>query len=316
MTNKTNRKQILIFIFFAYGIAWGCAAVIYFTGGLVNSPKIAGAPGLTLAFVLLATVYMGAPAAAHIITRLTTREGWHDLYLTPKFRQGWKYWLLCWLTPGLLTVGGAVLYFYFFPNHFDPSLSELGKMLQSKSGGKPIPLSTLWTIIATQTGMAFLIAPIVNAAPVFGEEFGWRAYLVPKLIDIGERKALLLSGIIWGIWHAPVIAMGHNYGFDYPGYPWTGMLMMVWFTTTFGTLIGWATLRSGSVWPGVIGHGAINGIAAVSYLLMQGKSNPLLGPTPVGIIGSSFFALVAIIILLLPSPVFHYSKVNLENPIP
>lgn len=69
---------------------------------------------------------------------------------------------------------------------------------------------------------------------------------------------------------------------------------MVWFTFTVGTMLGWLTVRGGSVWRAVIGHGAINGIAALPALVARGTANPLLGPAPIGIIGSAGFTLAAL----------------------
>ena len=58
----------------------------------------------------------------------------------------------------------------------------------------------------------------------FGEEFGWRGYLTPKLEKLMPAPAaIIVSGIIWGLWHAPIIACGHDFGRDYAGYPWVGI---------------------------------------------------------------------------------------------
>ncbi|NLF50275.1 MAG: CPBP family intramembrane metalloprotease [Leptolinea sp.] len=141
---------------------------------------------------------------------------------------------------------------------------------------------------------AMLIAPIINSFFTFGEEFGWRGFLQPTLMPLGERKALVVTGIIWGVWHAPVIAMGHNYGLSYPGFPWTGILGMVWFCVLLGIFLGWLSLRAKNVWPAVIGHAAINGIAGLPVYFSTGDQNPLLGPLPVGIIGSIAFFAVAV----------------------
>jgi membrane protease YdiL (CAAX protease family) len=54
-----------------------------------------------------------------------------------------------------------------------------------------------------------------------------------------------------------------------------------------GTFLGWLTIRTGNVWPAVIGHAAINGISGLAVFTLQGKPNPLLGPFPTGIIGSA-----------------------------
>ena len=109
---------------------------------------------------------------------------------------------------------------------------------------------------------------------------------------------MVVMGVIWGLWHAPLIAMGHNYGTEYPGAPWAGILATVWIMFILGTFLGWAVLHGGSVWPAVIGHGAFNGIAGIYVFFMQGTPNTLLGPSAAGLIGSWALAVVALIIFL------------------
>jgi membrane protease YdiL (CAAX protease family) len=251
----------------------------------------------------MATGMMWAPAVANILTRLITREGWKDLWLKPNLSKCWKYWLIAWFAPGILIVAGAVAYFLVFPQNFDASLSGFKQQLETMSAQygttEPLPMNP-WTILIFQGVQAFLMAPVLNALFTFGEEFGWRAYLLPKLMPLGGRKAVLLSGVIWGVWHWPVILMGYNYGFDYPGAPWMGLLGMVWFAIMLGIIISWLTLRSGSVWPAVIAHGAANGIGAIGLFAVMGYANPLLGPSPVGFIGGIFITILAINLLFLP----------------
>jgi uncharacterized protein len=292
--NAIDRRRILIYLAFVFGIAWAMALVVYLTGGLAESPMIIPALNISLALVLLALGVMWAPAVAHILTRVVTREGWADVGLRPNLRRGWPYWLAAWFLPGILTVIGMVAFFVLFPATFDPTLSTLMGMLPPGFEIDP------WILAAAQLFQAMLIAPLVNSFFTFGEEFGWRGYLQPKFTPLGGRRATLLVGIIWGIWHAPIIAMGHNYGLTYPGAPWAGVLMMVWITVLFAALLGWVTVRGGSVWPAVIGHAAINGIAGLGAIFVRGQPNPLLGPLPVGIIGSAGFALLALIIYLNP----------------
>ncbi len=287
LKNTIDLERILIFCGFAFGIAWLSALAIYLTGGLDNRSEV----------IILVTVgYMGAPAIAHVITRLMTREGWQNLFLRPNFRKVWKYWLVCWFIPGLMTVAGAALFFALFPQYFDSSLGVVRNYMKNSLPGRVISDDLIRWMVVGQTGLAMLVAPILNALPIFGEEFGWRAYLLPKLMPLGWRKAMLASGVIWGLWHAPLIAMGHNFGLDYAGAPWLGMLVMIWFCVIFGTFIGWASLKGGSLWPAVIGHGAINGIAGISVLLIRGMPNALLGPIPVGLIGSFGFTLIFLLL--------------------
>jgi len=296
LTKTLDVKRIAIFLAFAFGIAWATGLVIYLTGGLAKSIPLGG--GLTLAFVLLATAYMGAPALAHILTRLITREGWQDLYLRPKFKQGWRYWLLCWIAPSVLVFAGMATYFVLFPQFYDPTLSAVRRLLEQRTPGLTLPQIDPWTVVISQTLFAVLIAPIVNGLFTLGEEFGWRAYLQPRLMPLGGRKAMVLMGVIWGAWHWPVILMGYEYGFNYPGATWFGCLVFLWFTFVLATFLGWATLHAGSVWPAVIGHGAINGIAGIVGFFVRGEPSVLLGPSVVGVIGSIGFAVVALLIFL------------------
>ena len=299
MIQKKNKSRILIFLALAFGISWATALVIYLTGGLENgiSWQIAGAQ-IPLALVLLSTFYMFGPAIAHVLTRLITKEGKENLLLRPRFKQGrWLYFLAGWFLPAFLILAGAGLFFILFPRYFDPNLSAL--KLQMENLGS-LPEINPWVIVAVQTIQAMLLAPLLNTIPTFGEEFGWRGYLLPKLLPLGARKAVLLVGVIWGIWHWPVILMGYNYGLDYFGAPFLGPLAMVWFTLSLSVIFSWLTIKAGSVWPAVIAHGAVNGIAAIGLIFVNGNPDPLLGPTPVGIIGGLGLMLTAILLLLLP----------------
>jgi uncharacterized protein len=225
---------------------------------------------------------------AVVLTRVITREGWQNTGLRPNFRRGWLYYAAAWLLPAVMVILGAVLYFVIFPQHYDPELTPL-------QGHLPAGIDP-WTFILLQVVQAILLAPVINALFTFGEEFGWRGYLLPRLMPLGWRKAMLVSGVIWGAWHWPLTAMGHNYGLEYPGFPWLGMLAMVWFTLNVGIFLSWVTLRSGSVWPAVIGHGALNGIGALPAMFMQGDPLLLIGPVVSGVLGGIGFLLLAVVL--------------------
>lgn len=289
--NIVDWKRVGIYIAFAFGVAWLIALILYLTGGLTATPYT---------LVMLGVGYMGAPALAHILTRLVTREGWKELNLRPNFKQGWVYWLICWIAPIIFTFLGMAIFFALFPQYYDPTFSAVTKLMEQSAAatGQTMPAMEPWVIVLSQTLTALIAAPILNAIPILGEEFGWRAYLQPKLMPLGGRKAMILMGVIWGLWHAPVIAMGHNYGSNYPGAPWTGILATIWIMFILGTFLGWAVLRGGSVWPAVIGHGAFNGIAGIYVFFTQGTPNTLLGPSAAGLIGSWAIAVTALIIFL------------------
>ncbi len=297
MQTTVDVKRVTIYLAFAFGLAWATSLVIYLTGGLKNSPPLIAGTPVTLALVLEAIPVMWAPALAHLLTRWLTHEGWQQTYLRPQFRRGWPYWLAAWFLPGLLTIIGAVSFFLLFPRYYDPSLKILRTMVTTRApAGVDLNTVNLWLIAGAQIAQGMVIAPLLNGLFTFGEEFGWRGYLQPKLLPLGERKALLLLGVIWGVWHWPLILMGHNYGLDYPGAPWLGPLAMVWFTLILSIFLGWVTLKSGSVWPAVIGHAAVNGMAGLGVIFVQGEPNPLLGPLTPGVIGGLGFTLMALLI--------------------
>lgn len=287
-TETLDLKRIFIFLGFAFGIAWAVALVIYLNGGL--SWPVAG--------TLLAVVYMGAPALANVFTRLITHEGWRNTWLRPNLRRGWPFWLIAWFAPAVFIVLGMVIYFLLFPQHYDPTLGALTQLLKQQTAayGVPAPDISPWIILLLQGGQALLIAPVINALFTFGEEFGWRAYLLQKLLPLGGRKAVVVLGVIWGVWHFPLTAMGHNYGLEYAGAPWLGFAAMTWFTFVLGTIMAWTVLKARSVWPAVIIHGAGNGTAAIALFFAQGNPNPVLGPSIAGVIGSLGIAVVALII--------------------
>jgi len=309
METHVDTRRIVIFLSLAFGIAWLTGLFIFLHGGLSNPSPIL--PGIPLVLFLLAVPYMWAPAVANILTRLLTREGWKDVGLRPHFRKGWPYWLMGWFVPGLTTIAGAAVFFLLFPQYFD---SNLGFVRQILLKAPVLAHISPWLLVAVEAIGGILISPILNSWATFGEEFGWRAYLLPKLMPLGWRKAMLLMAAIWGVWHWPVIFMGYEYGSTYPGHPWVGPLLFLWVIFAIGVFLGWIVLRGGSIWPSVIGHAAPNGIAALAVLVMKGSPSPLLGPLPVGLVGSSVAAVIALVLFFSPLQKVELPSVkNLEN---
>ena len=145
----------------------------------------------------------------------------------------------------------------------------------------------------------FFLAPILNFVTCFGEEWGWRGYLLPKMKDqLPTVPTLIVTGIIWGLWHAPLTIIGHNYGLGYPGFPFAGIGMMCLFCITMGIFLSWVTLKTNSCIPAILGHGAVNGIAAIGIYLTHDGGNPFIGPAPTGIIGMIPFLLVAVFMVI------------------
>jgi membrane protease YdiL (CAAX protease family) len=95
-----------------------------------------------------------------------------------------------------------------------------------------------------------------------GEEIGWRGYMLTRLVDAGVPMPLLASGIIWALWHFPLILSGVYAAGPHPGVSAGIFLVDV---VGIGYMIGILRLRSGSVWPAALLHGAWNGIIQIGF---------------------------------------------------
>lgn len=137
------------------------------------------------------------------------------------------------------------------------------------------------TVVALQL-LLIPLGALLNALPSFGEELGWRGFLLPALLPLGTWPALVIHGAIWGLWHSPIILLGHNFGLlDY-----RGVLLMTVGCIVWGLLLGWSRLRSASVWPAVIAHGALNASAGLFALVyLAGSELPLPLVNPLGVAG-------------------------------
>lgn len=239
---------------------------------------------------------MFIPAIGVLLTRLITKEGLRNTLLQiPRFKSNWKYYLFAWFGPAILTAVGALIYFTINPGQFDPELSSLAKAYESS--GLDMTSSRLQTTMLIQIATAFFIGPLINALNCFGEEWGWRGYLLPKMKHKFKiLPMLLINGAIWGVWHAPLTALGHNYRTGYPGFPFTGILAMIFFCIVMGTIFSYITIKTNSCVPAIFAHGGLNSIAAVGIYYSIDGGNPFIGPSPTGIIGGIGFIIVAIII--------------------
>ena len=142
------------------------------------------------------------------------------------------------------------------------------------SAAGEIPVSAEM-IIAIQVLLALTLAPFINVLFTLGEELGWRGFLLPHLMPLGQWKAILISGIIWGVWHAPTIAQGLNY----PGYPILGIFMMIIFCVLLGTILAWLYLNTKSPWVAALAHGSVNAVAGLPILFMKPGFNMAFGGT-------------------------------------
>lgn len=98
----------------------------------------------------------------------------------------------------------------------------------------------------------------------FGEELGWRGLLVSALEPLGFWRMAILSGVLWGVWHSPIILLGYNYART----DIIGVLMMVGFCFFVGVLLNWSRLWCRNVWVAAVGHGALNATATIGFFFV------------------------------------------------
>ncbi len=137
----------------------------------------------------------------------------------------------------------------------------------------------------------------INGLFAFGEEYGWRGVLAEELRPLGNVRANLLTGVLWGFWHAPIIILlGHNYGTEWG---WGIFLMVAW-TTPLAFLLSWVRQSSGSVLAAAILHGAYNGTIGFLALTIIGGS--VIVAVPMGLLMALVLTVVALIVWRLPRP--------------
>jgi len=265
---KINPKKILIYLAFAFGLSWTLAGVFYLLGGRWDG----------LAAVIVGVVYMFGPFSAVLLTqKLIGRDTWKNtLRLNFRFN---RWFVVAWLLPALLAVaalGVALL----FPNvSFSPDASGFfaryrdilppADYARIRSQQASLPLPPFWLTLLS--GLAAGIT--VNPVAAYGEELGWRGFLFDELKPLGFWRPALLTGAIWGLWHAPLIIQGH----DYAQHPVAGVFMMIAWCTLLSPIFFLIRLKSKSVPAAAILHGSLNGTAGIAMLFVAGGTDLTIG---------------------------------------
>ena len=240
-----TKKRLLIYLGLSFGMAWLIFFIFIFTGHTWtgSSPEM----------LSLVSLGMLAPAIAHVITRKITNEGFRligekSMMLGIDLKgKKWIFFLLAMFLPVVYSTLGDVIVWLFCPEAFGEA-----------------EVSSFVVIIYP---LISIVSGVVLSFAAFGEEFGWRGYMMPKLIElVGMPKALIIGGIIWGLWHAPLTCVGHNFGMDYPGFPYVGIIVMCLFCTVLGTILMYVTVKTNSVWPAAFMH-AVNNSSPSAMLL-------------------------------------------------
>jgi membrane protease YdiL (CAAX protease family) len=160
------------------------------------------------------------------------------------------------------------------------------QLAQMKASLEQLPVHPFFLTI----GQGLMAGITINALFAFGEELGWRGFLLQELKPLSFARASVLIGFIWGLWHAPLILQGHNY----PQHPVIGVFMMIVFCILLTPLLNYITLRAKSVIAAAIMHGSVNGLAGIAIIMLSGGSDLTIGLT-----GLAGFVALAVFNLLL-----------------
>lgn len=208
---------------------------------------------------------MCTPALSSIIARLALREGVADISLRLGGRRGLGAILVALVLPigiGLLAYGTG--WITGLAPFTAPSLEPFQQLLPAGIFQQLLPahgvspaLPFLVSLVFSMTYVTLFSIPLA-----FGEELGWRGYMLTRLIDAGMPKPILLSGLIWSVWHVPLIVAGIYVGGPFPVV--TIVLFMI-NVTAIGYVFARLRLATGSIWACVLLHASWNAILAATF---------------------------------------------------
>lgn len=154
------------------------------------------------------------------------------------------------------------------------------------------PGTDLQTLLAGAFNVVVLAPLLGLTTGVFGEEYGWRLYLQDLLVaEYGKLKGVILLGVVWGLWHAPVVIMG----WTYPGYGMVGLVVFTFFTTILGVLLSYSVMLSGSIWVSSYIHAINNGYG--NFTLYITTMNDPMFNFRLGIFGLFILAVITILMV-------------------
>lgn len=258
MEAKINRKSLFSYLLITFGLTWLIVAIL-----AASNLAVAGANRITTQLALAGAMFV--PALAVVITRkYITHEGWADAGLKwGQFKDYLQVWLLA---PLLFAVIFILTYILGAKPDWDLNIF-------TASAGLDLPAPAPY-MIAGIFLLTLLVTPFVNSIAGLGEELGWRGHLLPHLLPLGQKKALLISGLIWGLWHVPLVLF---LGFGGYNNVIAGAIFFTAMVTMLGVYFGYLRLRSGSTILAGWAHGVFNSQSYGIWLLIFPEFDSLVG---------------------------------------
>jgi len=278
-------KKAGVFIGLTFFVNWSFALLFHALGGRWHTP-------VGTAF---GAAYMFVPMVVAILLQKGVYREPVQEPLGISFRLN-RWFLVAWLLPPAIafaTFGVSLLlpgveYSPQMEGMFEryASLLTAEQMQQFRERVPATPLAVVPLVLF----LGLVAGVTVNAVAGFGEELGWRGFLQKELAFLGFWRSSLLIGLVWGLWHAPLILQGHNY----PQHPVLGVLMMTVLCVLLAPIFGYIRVKARSVIAAAIVHGTFNATYGLSLVLVRGGSDLTTGVT-----GLPGFLVLAVVILLL-----------------
>jgi membrane protease YdiL (CAAX protease family) len=200
---------------------------------------------------------MWSPAAASIAARLVLREGFADVSFRLGGSRTWIYIVLALILPLVIGLVAFGIAWTTGLARFDPP--QPTGLIATLAGAAVSPLTVFLVMVA----LAATIGTLLGCLFAAGEEIGWRGYMLTRLIDAGVPRPILVSGVIWGLWHVPLIFGGLLY-VESPSPALAATVFMV-SATSFSYVMARLRLETGSIWPAIVGHSAYNSIIQAAF---------------------------------------------------
>lgn len=174
-------------------------------------------------------------------------------------RSGWHYWGLALLLP-LLVLGVSY-----------------GLAWISGAATLVMPTESGWL------PKLFLDLPVrllVVSLFALSEEIGFRGYMLPRMLSLGTKRALIFSGFLFATYHLPIIFLTPFYLNEGSRLLTIPIFLLV--LTAAGFIYGALRLAADSIWPSTILHGAFN-----TFLSVFTNLTVLSSPAAIYLVGES-----------------------------
>jgi membrane protease YdiL (CAAX protease family) len=290
----TNPRGVIAYLILAFGIAWVSWEIpirLYHLD--VTSPQ----------FQMWAIPGAFAPAIAALLVRTFSKGGWKDAKFKLPIFSKWPYFLFALLLPiaGAIVVAFEAKAWGYAPANFDVVSALQGVVPADTTTGQGQAMAAQVAKLGPLLIPSMMLTAIITTPILWGEEFGWRGYLQPRLFPGNPVLSAIVTGVIWSVWHFPLILRGYDFGHEQAV---LGCATLTGGTILLSFIFAWLVEKTGSIWSSSLAHAATNGVGASLTLVWLGGQNKVM-TLYTGVL--SWLPLLVVCLLIL---LFDYRKRN------